>query len=92
MVSPRITNIFTFRGILTTSSIPVRQTAAEMYSSQTNMNFENAAKMYSSQIKEGLDSKEAMYKMMSDYTQSIHSEKTEHVERYWIPGKASGTR
>ncbi len=69
-------------------TLHLRQTAAEMYSSQTKMNFENVAKMYSSQIKESLDSKEAMYKIMSDYTQCIHPEKTEHMERYWIPGKA----
>ncbi len=68
-------------------TLHLRQIAAAMYSSQTNMNFENIAKMYSSQMKKGLDSKEAMYKIMHDYTQSIHPEKAGHVERYWIPGK-----
>jgi LmbE family N-acetylglucosaminyl deacetylase len=48
----------------------LRQEAAEMYTSQTDLNF---------------DSKAAMYKAMEDYTYSIRPVHTVHLERYWIP-------
>jgi len=65
-----------------------RQKAAEMYSSQTKMNFEKLAKKHGSQVQKNFDSKETMYEIISDYTQSIHPEKTGHVERYWLPSRA----
>ena len=64
-------------------ALHLRQRASEMYGSQVKMNFENIARTYSSQMKINLDSKQAMYKIIHDYTKSIHPEKTAHVERYW---------
>ena len=46
----------------------IRQKAAEIYTSQVKLNFGN---------------KETMYKVMKDYTRSIHSGKVVHIERFW---------
>lgn len=64
-------------------TLHMRQRAAEMYGSQVKMNFENIARTYSSQMKISLDSRKALYKIIHDYTRSIHPDKTVHVERYW---------
>lgn len=75
-----------------TGTLHLRQTAAEMYGSQTNMNFDRLAKMYGSQTKKSFDSREALYKSISDYTLSLHPENAGHLERYWVPGKSSGEK
>ena len=48
--------------------LPLRQEAAAMYASQTDLNFAN---------------KEAMFNAMQTYTYSIRPVHTVHLERYW---------
>jgi LmbE family N-acetylglucosaminyl deacetylase len=49
--------------------LPLRQEAAAMYTSQTDLNFANKA---------------AMFSAMETYTYSIRPVQTVHLERYWI--------
>lgn len=51
--------------------LPLRLEAAELYTSQVQLNF--AGKTH-------------MHKVMEDYTHGIRPVQTVHLERYWIPG------
>jgi predicted phosphoadenosine phosphosulfate sulfurtransferase len=47
---------------------------------------QEAAEMYSSQLKLNFPDRQAMYQTMKDYTHSIRSIETVHLERYWTAG------